>query len=193
MIKDDLYIPSHRSFQHNIDYMTGQIEIDQLHRCWKDNKNSNDDISLIIPSTISKRLENICWRRMYKSIRNLPSVDPLLINWHKEEDITWLYGPNYSFDQISNDEIDDDEYSSDESNLSLDDEPYSSLDDDLPSSLKILPKHTIPPKITSKKLSKLPKLPNKREKKVRFNYIISSREIINGIHFDYDFLDKSCL
>ena len=32
-----------------------------------------------------------------------------------------------------------------------------------------------------------------KKKKVSFNYIVNTREIINGMSVDYDFLDKDCL
>ncbi|KAI5961003.1 uncharacterized protein KGF55_004270 [Candida pseudojiufengensis] len=40
-----------------------------------------------------KRLQNICWRRIYQNYKNLKVLNPLIINWDKNSDITWLYGP----------------------------------------------------------------------------------------------------
>ena len=33
----------------------------------------------------------------------------------------------------------------------------------------------------------------RKDKKVSFNFIVNTREIVNGISFDYDFLDQGCL
>ncbi|PNS17108.1 hypothetical protein CAC42_3843 [Sphaceloma murrayae] len=39
------------------------------------------------------RLENASWRTWAKSKYNLPTVSPETLNWLKESDVTWLYGP----------------------------------------------------------------------------------------------------
>lgn len=39
------------------------------------------------------RLHNICWRRIFKNHKNIPELNPLAINWDKNSDITWLFGP----------------------------------------------------------------------------------------------------
>ncbi|THX82243.1 hypothetical protein D6D05_03925 [Aureobasidium pullulans] len=39
------------------------------------------------------RLENASWRTWAKSKYHLPTVSPETLNWLKESDVTWLYGP----------------------------------------------------------------------------------------------------
>ncbi|OQO06199.1 hypothetical protein B0A48_08787 [Cryoendolithus antarcticus] len=39
------------------------------------------------------RLENAAWRTWVKSKFDLPTVSPETLNWLKESDVTWLYGP----------------------------------------------------------------------------------------------------
>ncbi|KAK9765877.1 protein phosphatase regulator [Basidiobolus ranarum] len=39
------------------------------------------------------RLENACWRSWAKQRNNLLTVTPESLNWLKDSDITWLYGP----------------------------------------------------------------------------------------------------
>jgi len=39
------------------------------------------------------RLENASWRTWAKSKYHLPTVSPEALNWLKESDVTWLYGP----------------------------------------------------------------------------------------------------
>ncbi|KAK0256538.1 protein phosphatase regulator [Friedmanniomyces endolithicus] len=39
------------------------------------------------------RLENASWRTWAKSKYHLPTISPETLNWLKESDVTWLYGP----------------------------------------------------------------------------------------------------
>jgi len=39
------------------------------------------------------RLENASWRTWAKAKNHLPTVSPETLNWLKESDVTWLYGP----------------------------------------------------------------------------------------------------
>ncbi|EHL02835.1 putative Resistance to glucose repression protein 1 [Glarea lozoyensis 74030] len=41
----------------------------------------------------SERLANASWRMWMKERHQLPETEPLAINWQKERDTTWLYGP----------------------------------------------------------------------------------------------------
>ncbi|KAL1901766.1 protein phosphatase regulator [Ceratocystis pirilliformis] len=43
--------------------------------------------------TNSARLENASWRTWMKSKNKLKTVSPETLNWLKESDVTWLYGP----------------------------------------------------------------------------------------------------
>lgn len=193
----------------------------------------------------TQRLNNICWRRMYKNLHDLPLTEPWRVNWDKAGDITWLYGPKLVRREIefeaqglkltvgnlkevdtSINAIDEDEdtYSLASSSSSLVSsisfkEEYGELSDDSSDMSSIdsgyitdysSTRPTFPPK---KKLyfevdfdysSSRPILKSTRQifakqtkrsksKKVSFNYIINSREIINGMSVDYDFLDQDCL
>lgn len=40
-----------------------------------------------------KRLDNVCWRRMAKNMLGLPHMSPMIIDWDKLSDSTWLYAP----------------------------------------------------------------------------------------------------
>lgn len=275
---DDLSCLRHSEyeFKENIDYMTdSHIDNYHLYKCWKQNnslsiKQHSDDICLIIPSTILKRLENTCWRRWYKTINHLSEASPIAINWYKSQDITWLYGPKFTEDSkfditnssspsplyskltVSNvsklttnneqvnrpanhprsystdstavdseaeSELESDGYYSLESglsSLSLDEDDDTLSDftinnsDDESSKSKFNDEEYLPSsrrsslksrtngvqftKISSNKKPIHKKYVKKVTKKaVTFNYIINSREIINGMLFDYDFLDESCL
>lgn len=186
------------SFDQNIDYMDPKtIDDFHLYQCWRQNNSQSircyqDDISVIIPSTISRRLENVCWRRWYKSIKSLGEIAPSEINWYKDQDITWLYGPKFTNDskfelvpepQLTEKNLQDndlqrcesqDDVSSHTSSLSLTNLSWSlSLSDLEDSDLK----------------SSLKTASTGKRKTVKFCDIVNSREIINGRPFDYDFLD----
>ncbi|KAF6015250.1 hypothetical protein HII13_000186 [Brettanomyces bruxellensis] len=98
-----------------VDYLSSTLESEQYFNCWKAITNNRfmkpydlsnmrnlrdasyfepvDDVTLLMPSTSSPRLENACWRAWYKSFRHLKELDPAKINWMKINDVTSLYGP----------------------------------------------------------------------------------------------------
>lgn len=39
------------------------------------------------------RFENACWRKFFQQKFNLKKLDPLLIDWEKDGNSAWLYGP----------------------------------------------------------------------------------------------------
>ncbi|KNB16649.1 hypothetical protein FOXG_15017 [Fusarium oxysporum f. sp. lycopersici 4287] len=41
----------------------------------------------------SARLENACWRTWTKYKNNLKTVSPETLNWQKNSEVSWLYGP----------------------------------------------------------------------------------------------------
>lgn len=188
-------------FTQNIDYMT-KLTINEynLHQCWKRNnslsvKSQQDDISLVIPSSVSRRLENACWRRWYKQMKQLPEVSPSCINWNKDEDITWLYGPKFDSDNFNpgTDNLSSSACESADSHAKCDSRNSSVSSLSSTSSLRTMESdismdYDCPQDPRVKTASK-----TKPFKKVKFNYIITSREIINGMSIDYGFLDEMCL
>ncbi|QRG37691.1 hypothetical protein FDK38_002070 [Candidozyma auris] len=197
---DDLHLVSRPVFRENIDYMTKRhISPLQLHVCWKENnstkvKSASDDISWQIPSTNSKRLENISWRRWYKDLLCLGEVAPSEINWDKCHDITWLYGPKYIVEgEFSIKEATDNEsvssvqsgassmtFESEDEESEQEEESDEEEDEqvfELRSALRSAHAHS----------------PPRPRRSVKFNYIVNSREFVNGMSFDYDFLDPSIL
>ncbi|GEQ69842.1 hypothetical protein JCM33374_g3517 [Metschnikowia sp. JCM 33374] len=221
--QDDCFLPKESHFEENIDYLspTGISDL-HLHLCWRENncasKKKLRDCTTM-PSMVSRRLENIAWRRWDKQIWQLGECSPLLINWNKTQDVTWLYGPKYSrkcpFEaedvQLTHANLSrlahpshvpewEDDVSSVSSSstrsMSFDDgssvesvdlvEEYQDNEEDdenyvdLKSALK------------SHRHPFLKEKPS-RKKSVKFNYIVNSREFMNGLSFDYHFLDTSCL
>ncbi|ODV78519.1 uncharacterized protein CANTADRAFT_268048 [Suhomyces tanzawaensis NRRL Y-17324] len=188
-------------------------------------------------SDTDRRLNNACWRRMSINLNRLTQANPFVINWDKNSDLTWLYGPKFEAadphpchytsqpppviqqqaldsddgfvsgaasisDSTSCSDLDLDDDSSSISSIDSGYEPdytqkkitpplrksfyyedeSESQDYDYQFGLKPILRST---KKTSRKV--------RRSKRVSFNHIINSREFINDISFDYDFLDQACL
>ena len=51
------------------------------------------DVEVDMDSINASRLENASWRTWAKARNNLKTVSPEILNWSKDNDITWLYGP----------------------------------------------------------------------------------------------------
>ncbi|KAF9143886.1 hypothetical protein BG015_000277 [Linnemannia schmuckeri] len=73
-----------------IDYLgNGWSNEDDIAASWKFmTKQKNDLINGL-------RLENASWRNWTKQRHNLKTVSPKTLNWLKDSDTTWLYGPLY--------------------------------------------------------------------------------------------------
>lgn len=234
---DDLYLnditiysSNKYQFDETIDYLSNEYEIPDtlLIKCYK--SCNHYDMSLMIPSTASIRLQNIAWRRLNKNLNKSPEVNPQEINWYKDYDINWCYGPKYpngdliSYDtpeheqQIQQHEEElsfncsfdnppgpqgfdcDFDYDSDYESESLQSTSTdsliscNSLDSNFSSSsfetsIKSSPNSNL--KAAATNASPNDCQPGQACKRVKFNFIVSTREIINGMSIDYDFLDDS--
>ncbi|KAG0359476.1 hypothetical protein BGZ54_009936 [Gamsiella multidivaricata] len=73
-----------------IDYLgNGWQNEDDIAQSWKFmTKQKNDLINGL-------RLENASWRNWAKQRHNLQTISPKALNWLKDSDTTWLYGPLY--------------------------------------------------------------------------------------------------
>ncbi|KAF9946621.1 hypothetical protein BGZ72_000179 [Mortierella alpina] len=73
-----------------IDYLgSGWKNEDDIAASWKFmTKQKNDLINGL-------RLENASWRNWAKQRHNLKTISPKVLNWLKDSDTTWLYGPLY--------------------------------------------------------------------------------------------------
>lgn len=191
---DDCYLTVPPVYVENVDYMAHPaITNHHLYLCWRRNrsiKNGHEDICLTIPLSALRRLENTCWRRWFKQLRNLAELPPCEINWNKDKDITWLYGPRYHaecpFDQTAPQAVPKKyEYEEHSETLLVNLRAGSMIFDELLLEEEEDEYSPIPSAI---------RRGGKRKKtRVRFSYIVSLREFVNGILFDYDFLDALCL
>lgn len=230
---------SKRSVTNNVDYFSFKLTESQLYECWKIihhkaamkdvkmlNKQTGDenmynrveDLMLLIPSTSSKRLENSAWRAWAKERFQLAELNPLKLNWFKENDITWLYGPlimNEEEEEKQQNFVDRqpklERVSSSESLSSLTSsgttESSSSLDTCSISSENLSTFHSKPmikpilsqgkptlrrESFDGSKLSFMDSSNCKRKKRVSFNSIMEKREIIGDEVYDYNlqFIDN---
>lgn len=72
---------------HCVDYLTHNWTDEDLASSWRVvSRHSN-------VSSNCSRLENASWRIWAKRRNNIPTLNPAELNWHKDNDTSWLYGP----------------------------------------------------------------------------------------------------
>lgn len=71
----------------HVDYLSHDWREEDIWASWRYVVHRRNDISN------SRRLENASWRSWMKSKNNLKTVSPESLNWLKDCDVTWLYGP----------------------------------------------------------------------------------------------------
>ncbi|KAI9478304.1 MAG: hypothetical protein EXX96DRAFT_524744 [Benjaminiella poitrasii] len=70
-----------------VDYLSYKFDEMDLAASWRVmTKQKNDVVDGI-------RLENASWRTWAKQRNNLKTISPQTLNWLKDSDVTWLYGP----------------------------------------------------------------------------------------------------
>jgi hypothetical protein len=74
----------------HVDYLSHDWKESDISACWRNIVSKRKDV------TNSARLENASWRTWTKAKYNLRTVSPESVNWLKDCDITWLYGPLYN-------------------------------------------------------------------------------------------------
>jgi len=72
---------------HCVDYLTHDWTDEDLARSWRAVTGHNK------VSSNCTRLENASWRIWTQKRHNIPTLNPAELNWHKDNDTTWLYGP----------------------------------------------------------------------------------------------------
>lgn len=93
-IPDLLPIHDDSNLQHepsrHVDYLSHDWKESDISTCWRNIVSHRRDVAN------SVRLENASWRTWTKAKYNLHTVSPESVNWSKDCDITWLYGPLYN-------------------------------------------------------------------------------------------------
>lgn len=83
-----------------------QRHVDYLSHDWKESDISSSWRYIVLRRkdvANSARLENASWRTWTKAKYNLKTVAPETVNWLKDYDVTWLYGPLYTEPQQHSD------------------------------------------------------------------------------------------
>lgn len=79
----------HHTPQRFVDYFSHDWKESDVSSCWRYIVLRRKDVAN------SARLENASWRTWTKAKYNLKTVAPESVNWLKDYDVTWLYGPLY--------------------------------------------------------------------------------------------------
>lgn len=91
---DMLPIHDDSNLQHepsrHVDYLSHNWKESDISTCWRNIVSHRRDVSN------SVRLENASWRTWTKAKYGLRTIAPELVNWSKDCDVTWLYGPLYN-------------------------------------------------------------------------------------------------
>ncbi|KAI1790307.1 hypothetical protein LXA43DRAFT_1017401 [Ganoderma leucocontextum] len=84
-------VPDDSSFdtqpEGQVDYLSHDWKEEDVWRSWRSMTRQKNAIAN------GMRLENASWRTWWKQRNNLPTVSPETLNWLKDSDVTWLYGP----------------------------------------------------------------------------------------------------
>ncbi|KAF7308940.1 DUF1752 domain-containing protein [Mycena kentingensis (nom. inval.)] len=70
-----------------VDYLSHDWEEEDVWRSWRSMTRQKNEIAN------GMRLENASWRTWWKQRNKLKTISPETLNWLKDSDVTWLYGP----------------------------------------------------------------------------------------------------
>ncbi|KAJ7576967.1 hypothetical protein C8J56DRAFT_1171240 [Mycena floridula] len=84
-VSDDLSLETVPRGQ--VDYLSHDWEEEDVWRSWRNMTRQKNEIAN------GMRLENASWRTWWKQRNKLKTVTPETLNWLKDSDVTWLYGP----------------------------------------------------------------------------------------------------
>ncbi|CCK71543.1 protein phosphatase regulator REG1 KNAG_0H01300 [Huiozyma naganishii CBS 8797] len=123
---NDMLIPQDdtdvvREPQRHVDYLSHHWKESEISNSWKYIilKKKKRDVDLVNAA----RLENASWRTWAKARNNLRTVSPEVVNWSKDSDVTWLYGPIVrGNDGKKKHKQDDDQYTYDRGDGDMDDD-----------------------------------------------------------------------
>ncbi|TIA85755.1 hypothetical protein E3P99_03902 [Wallemia hederae] len=70
-----------------VDYLSHEWDEEDVWTSWRSMTKHKNDIANGV------RLENASWRTWWKQRNKLKTISPETLNWLKDSDVTWLYGP----------------------------------------------------------------------------------------------------
>ncbi|KAL4062590.1 hypothetical protein J3A83DRAFT_4077612, partial [Scleroderma citrinum] len=76
-----------------VDYLSHDWREEDVWRSWRNMTRLKNEIANGV------RLENASWRTWWKQRNGLKTVTPETLNWLKDSDVTWLYGPLHTAQQ----------------------------------------------------------------------------------------------
>ena len=71
----------------HVDYLSHQWNVSDISKSWRYVISKKKDVAN------AARLENASWRTWAQRRSNLKTISPEVVNWSKDSDVTWLYGP----------------------------------------------------------------------------------------------------
>ncbi|KAG7663766.1 REG1 [[Candida] subhashii] len=71
----------------HVDYLSYQWDVSDISKSWRYVIQKRKDVAN------AARLENASWRTWAQRRSNLKTISPEVVNWSKDSDVTWLYGP----------------------------------------------------------------------------------------------------
>lgn len=77
-----------------VDYLSHEWREEDVWHSWRRMTRHKNEIANGI------RLENASWRTWWKQRNHLQTVNPETLNWLKDSDVTWLYGPLHTAEDI---------------------------------------------------------------------------------------------
>lgn len=82
----------------HVDYLSHQWDVSDIWKSWRYVISKRRDVAN------AARLENASWRTWAQRRSNLKTISPEVVNWSKDSDVTWLYGPILKDDDHVNNE-----------------------------------------------------------------------------------------
>lgn len=86
----------------HVDYLSHQWDVSDISKSWRYIILRRKNV------TNAARLENASWRTWAQRRCNLKTISPEEVNWSKESDVTWLYGPIVDDDDHDHEHYNDD-------------------------------------------------------------------------------------
>lgn len=201
MSVDDLLLVQTLHSARAVDYFLELLSLLQYFQCWRATRLPavRQPFAQQFPLTLTRRLENVVWRKWFKDKNQLGELCPHAINWYKENDITCIYGPVFSAREepqlkrcMSSELVRSELMESECLVFSLGPAEETFTPSSLPSPYDSVGPFKAPRSILKGRVL-LRRLSSPESRNILFNYVVSKREIINLQHYDYAYLDYDML
>ncbi|CAK9682398.1 unnamed protein product [Candida parapsilosis] len=101
----------------HVDYLSHQWDVSEISKSWRYVVSNKHDVAN------AARLENASWRTWAQRRSNLKTISPEVVNWAKDTDVTWLYGPILNNNGVSSNGGGDGHRGTDENEDDINHEP----------------------------------------------------------------------